>query len=270
MAQRAHSRGSRSGRGRHRKPSTSARNIGLATVPFVAAIPMLTASPASADNAGPWDRLASCESGGNWGINTGNGYHGGLQFAPGTWSGNGGGRFASRADLATKSEQIIIASRVLENSGWSPWPSCSSRMGLGAEERRTALAIAQDYRQGRPDGGSADADRKAEEQKAADASKAAERKAEDRKAEQEQQAEEIKAADERAQEARVSTDRASRGTHRKLSAPDVYVVRQGDTLSAIARAKDIPGGWENLYAMNRGAVGRNPGLIFPGQRLTLG
>jgi len=62
-----------------------------------------------AGEAGSWDRLASCESGGNWGINTGNGYYGGLQFADGTWDGYGGERYASRADLATKADDLSTA-----------------------------------------------------------------------------------------------------------------------------------------------------------------
>ncbi len=319
MAQRART----SGRGRHRKPSNSARNFGLATVPFVAALPMLTASPASADKASAWDRLASCESGGNWGINTGNGYYGGVQFAHGTWTGNGGGKFASRADLATRQEQIIIASRVLDNSGWGPWPACSSRLGLGSADRREALATAARYRdemtgagtkaddrkanqqQKAADQKAADqkaADQKAADQKAADQKaadqKAADQKAADQKAADQkaadQKAADQKAADERAdaqrkaadeaaaganqdraadrrtEDNRVSTERASRGKHRKAAAPEVYVVRRGDTLSAIARARDLPGGWENLYSINRDTIGRNPGLIFPGQRLTVG
>ena len=89
--QRAQKRSGTSGRGRHRKPSNHTRNLGLATAPLVAAIPLAaaSASPASAATSA-WDRLAGCESGGNWDINTGNGYYGGLQFADGTWDGNGG------------------------------------------------------------------------------------------------------------------------------------------------------------------------------------
>ena len=273
MAQRA--RTSRSGRGRHRKPSNSARNLGLATVPFVAALPMLTASPASADKASAWDRLASCESGGNWGINTGNGYYGGVQFAYGTWAGNGGGKFASRADLATRQEQIIIAARVLDNSGWGPWPSCSSRLGLGSAERREALATAARYRDEMRGNDSRvedqKADQKAADQKAAEAKAAEERAAaQKKKAADEAAADQDRVADRRTEDTRISTERASRGKHRKAVAPDVYVVRRGDTLSAIARAKNLPGGWENLYKINRDTIGSNPGLIFPGQQLTVG
>lgn len=70
-----------------------------------------------------WDRVASCESGGNWSINTGNGFYGGLQFTIGTWLSAGGGRYASRADLATREQQIAIASTL----SLSNWPVCGAR-----------------------------------------------------------------------------------------------------------------------------------------------
>jgi len=72
-------------------------------------------------NAAMWDRIAACESGGNWSINTGNGYYGGLQFDSGTWLSNGGGDFAPRADLASRAEQITVANRVYASRGLSPW-----------------------------------------------------------------------------------------------------------------------------------------------------
>lgn len=68
-----------------------------------------------------WDRIAECESGGNWSINTGNGYYGGLQFATASWLANGGDDFAPRADLASRAEQITIANRYYEKAGLSPW-----------------------------------------------------------------------------------------------------------------------------------------------------
>src|SRR5512139_718230 len=74
-----------------------------------------------------WDAVAACESGGNWSINTGNGYQGGLQFTPGTWLGNGGAEFAPAAHLATKAEQIIVAERVLASQGIGAWPTCGPR-----------------------------------------------------------------------------------------------------------------------------------------------
>jgi resuscitation-promoting factor RpfB len=76
-----------------------------------------------------WDAIAGCEAGGNWAINSGNGYYGGVQFDQGTWERNGGLRFAPRADLATREEQIAIAEVTRSRQGWGAWPVCSGRAG---------------------------------------------------------------------------------------------------------------------------------------------
>ncbi len=80
-------------------------------------------------DGGAWDALASCESGGNWAINTGNGYYGGVQFDQNTWERQGGLRYASRADMATREEQIAIAEVTRVRQGWGAWPVCSVRTG---------------------------------------------------------------------------------------------------------------------------------------------
>jgi hypothetical protein len=77
-----------------------------------------------------WDRLAKCESGGNWAINTGNGYYGGLQFSHPTWHGYGGGDFAEYPHQATRAEQIIVAKRLHDARGFQPWPACRIKLGL--------------------------------------------------------------------------------------------------------------------------------------------
>jgi hypothetical protein len=78
-----------------------------------------------------WDRLAQCESAGQWHINTGNGYYGGVQFAQSTWEAMGGLKFAARADLATREQQITIAEKTLAVSSWAQqWPYCSRKLGL--------------------------------------------------------------------------------------------------------------------------------------------
>src|SRR6478752_6351909 len=96
--------------GRHRKPTTSAKKV--AKIAFTGAVlgggGLALAGHAGAATDSEWDQVASCESGGNWAINTGNGYHGGLQFSPSTWSGNGGGEYAPTAYQATKEEQIAV------------------------------------------------------------------------------------------------------------------------------------------------------------------
>ncbi|QNG17871.1 DUF348 domain-containing protein [Rhodococcus triatomae] len=81
-------------------------------------------------NGAVWDALAQCEAGGNWAINTGNGYYGGVQFDQNTWERQGGLKYAPRADLATREEQIAVATRTQQTQGWGAWPSCSSRLGV--------------------------------------------------------------------------------------------------------------------------------------------
>jgi nucleoid-associated protein YgaU len=124
--------------GRHRAPATPNRSaralVGVTAAGAVIAAPIVVASPAQAASAATWDRLARCESGGNWHINTGNGFYGGLQFTRSTWTGYGGGRYASRADHASRSQQIIIAEKVLRGQGWGAWPACSAKLGLSRRD----------------------------------------------------------------------------------------------------------------------------------------
>ena len=110
-------------RGRHRKPTHHARNLGIATAPLVAMIP-LTASPAGAATTATWDRLARCESGGNWHINTGNGYYGGLQFSAATWHSVGGTGLPSDH---SREEQIKRAKILQARSGWGQWGCAHAR-----------------------------------------------------------------------------------------------------------------------------------------------
>ena len=112
-----------SSKGKHRRPSKTARAIAVVGVTGAAAIaaPLIAAGSASAATESEWDAVAQCESGGNWSINTGNGYYGGLQFATASWLANGGDDFAPRADLASRAEQITIANRYYAKAGLSPW-----------------------------------------------------------------------------------------------------------------------------------------------------
>ncbi|MEJ5943820.1 LysM peptidoglycan-binding domain-containing protein [Pseudokineococcus basanitobsidens] len=114
------------------------RSVGLGAVAALAAAPLVglvSAGPASAATDSTWNRLAQCESSGNWSINTGNGYYGGVQFYQPTWEGYGGTRYASRADLATREEQLAIAEKVLDGQGWGAWPACTQRLGYGEAEK---------------------------------------------------------------------------------------------------------------------------------------
>jgi len=113
-----------------RHPVASAVATVAATGTIGSGISLLVATDASAASVSTWDKVAACESSGKWNINTGNGYYGGLQFAQSTWTGYGGQAYASRADLATKREQILIAEKVLKGQGPGAWPVCSVRAGL--------------------------------------------------------------------------------------------------------------------------------------------
>lgn len=120
---------------KHRKPSQAKKNMqraAIATTGGMTAIVVgtATASPALAAPDTAWDALAECESGGNWSINTGNGYYGGVQFSQSTWEAFGGSDFATRADLATREQQITVAERTLEGQGWGAWPVCSTNAGV--------------------------------------------------------------------------------------------------------------------------------------------
>lgn len=127
--------------GRHRKQTTSTTSKTIAKVALTSAVigggaALASAGAANAATDAEWDRVAACESGGNWAINTGNGYHGGLQFAPGTWAGHGGTKYAPTADQATKAQQIEIAERVLAGQGKGAWPTCGT--GLSGHTPRDA------------------------------------------------------------------------------------------------------------------------------------
>ncbi|WP_073948658.1 transglycosylase family protein [Streptomyces kebangsaanensis] len=130
-------------RGRHRRYQPNRINRVSLTVTAGGAgmaIPLIGASASHAADASTWNKVAACESSGNWSINTGNGYYGGLQFTRSTWAEYGGTRYAPRADLATRDQQIAVAEKVLAGQGPGAWPVCSARAGLtrggGAPEVR--------------------------------------------------------------------------------------------------------------------------------------
>ena len=122
------------------RTSSRRRLAGLALGGALVAAPLLTATPAAAADGATWDRLAECESSGDWSINTGNGYHGGLQFSRSTWEAFGGAAYAPRADLATRDQQIAVAEQTLATQGWGAWPACSATLGLGEADKAGSAA----------------------------------------------------------------------------------------------------------------------------------
>ncbi|MGC4935820.1 transglycosylase family protein [Gordonia sp. DT30] len=127
--------------GRHRKSTTNTATKTFAKVALTGAVlgggaALLGTGSAHAASDSEWDQVAQCESGGNWAINTGNGYQGGLQFSPSTWAANGGTQYAPSADQASKEQQITVAERVLASQGKGAWPVCGT--GLSGATPRTA------------------------------------------------------------------------------------------------------------------------------------
>jgi LysM repeat protein len=121
-----------------RKAITAAAAVGGLAVAALA-----TAGTANAADSSAWDAVAQCESGGNWAINTGNGFYGGLQFTRSTWIGYGGGSFASTADKASRDQQISIAEKVLSSQGSGAWPTCSRRANLWAGSSQASTNVAR-------------------------------------------------------------------------------------------------------------------------------
>ncbi|MCZ7431613.1 LysM peptidoglycan-binding domain-containing protein [Streptomyces sp. WMMC1477] len=192
--------------------------------------PVVMASSAQAASVDTWEKVAQCESSGNWRINTGNGYYGGLQFAQSSWEAAGGLRYAPRADLATKEQQIAVAERLLEMQGPGAW-ACAEEGGLTADAPPADVAPqapggAAAQRQPRPRPPQPQQGQSPQSQQAAPAQ----------------------------QDAKGQSGKG--GT---------YVVRPGDTLAAIAHRHGMT--WQELYARNKAVVGADPDLIFPGQRL---
>ena len=121
-------------RGRHRAPTNTGRTLARTAIAgAVIGAPLAAAPAAQAETGGTvWDKLAQCESTGNWAINTGNGFSGGLQFTPGTWRAFGG---TGVAHHASREAQIVVAERVLAKQGWGAWPACSRKLGLHGNRR---------------------------------------------------------------------------------------------------------------------------------------
>jgi nucleoid-associated protein YgaU len=224
-------------KGKHRRPSKASRFVAFAGVTGAAiAAPLLASGTASAATASEWDAVAQCESGGNWSINTGNGYYGGLQFSASTWAGYGGTKYAATADQASKAQQIEIAEKVLAGQGKGAWPVCGKGLSSAAYDGASASSS---------NGGSGSGSGSAEQG--------------------------TKSSGSQEQRASRSSERATveTPTGKKVKKGDgEYKVVKGDTLSAIAEKENVEGGWEKLFELNKDIID-DADFIYPGQQLHL-
>ncbi|MFC4498446.1 MULTISPECIES: transglycosylase family protein [Streptomyces] len=233
-----------SSKGKHRRPSKATRVAALAGVTGVAiAAPLMAAGNASAATASEWDTVAQCESGGNWSINTGNGYYGGLQFSASTWAAYGGTAYAAQANQASKSQQIEIAEKVLAGQGKGAWPVC----GVGLSGASYNGSSSSSSNSGSSSSSSSSSKESRSDEQAA--SRSTERPA--------------------ATKSEKSSKTVTTPTGTKVKKGDgEYKVVKGDTLSSIAEKHDVKGGWQKLFELNKDIV-VDADLIYPGQQLHL-
>ena len=217
---------------RHRKSSYTRRVIaGAAVAGAGIAIPLVATGAAQASSVN-WDAVAQCESTGNWAINTGNGFYGGLQFTESTWLAYGGGAYAQYANQASRTQQIAIAEKVLAGQGIGAWPVCGPKGYTSGGSYTTTNA-----------NGSGSSSSTTTTTKSSTST-----------------APTTTYTPRHAAAPSTTTPVASTSSSGKS-----YTVVSGDTLSKIASAHGI--NWQSLYNQNKSVVGSNPNLIFPGQVL---
>ncbi|KND33876.1 transglycosylase family protein [Streptomyces anulatus] len=228
-------------KGKHRRPSKVTRIATLAGVTGAAvAVPLMGATSASAASVETWDAVAQCESGGNWSINTGNGYYGGLQFSQSSWAAAGGTQYASRADLASKDQQIATAEKLLDLQGPGAW-ACAGAGGLTNDGVDPGVNTGSGSGESKPE-----------------------------QAQPERQAEQPTTRSEQREAPKAESKKTvTTPTGEKVQKGDgEYKVKAGDTLSTIAEAEGVKGGWSKLFELNDDIV-KDADLIFPGQQLHL-
>lgn len=214
------------------------------------------AVPANAASVSTWDALAQCESGGNWGTNTGNGFSGGLQFTPSTWAAFGG---TGSPQGASKGEQIRVAENVLQGQGWGAWPACSAKLGLSGNGGGVASAASVSTQ-------ASSVEQAAPVQQAAPAP--VQQAAPVKQAAPVAQAAPVQQAAPVAQAPAVTYSAPAAPVQQAAPAAGTYTVQAGDTLGTIANKLGVNGGWQALFAANSGTVA-DANLIFPGQVLNI-
>ena len=227
--------------GRHRKPTATGRTVAkIAVTGMVVGAPLTAfAGTASAATGAQWDAVAQCESGGNYAINTGNGFSGGFQFTPSTWSAFGG---QGAPQNATRDQQIQVAERVLAGQGKGAWPVCGKNLGAASPSSVSAPA----------------------QRTAAPAQRTAPTPQQSPKA----AAPKAVAPKAVAPKAVAPKATVARTAPASTTATGSYTVQSGDTLAKIAAAQGVSGGYQAIFALNQDKV-QNVNLIFPGQTLRL-
>ncbi|MEU0137581.1 transglycosylase family protein [Streptomyces sp. NPDC006296] len=255
-------------------PARSSAEVPARAVPAQAAPARAVLAPTVTAGT-DWDRIAECESSGRWNTNTGNGYHGGLQFAPSTWRAYGGRQYAPRADLATRSEQIAVGERVARSQGMGAWPTCgrlgaSGSTGQSSSSSSSGQSSSSGASSGQSSSSSGGAGRSDTAGSASGHGPAGRTHSDASSGSGSSGGTSTGSTEGRpsGSDDRSGDDGVTRYSQ-DLADEDSYVVEPGDCLSVIAERADVSGGWQALYERNRQILDRGPHLIFPGQRLAL-
>ncbi|MDM7991180.1 transglycosylase family protein [Arthrobacter sp. zg-Y877] len=222
------------------------------------------AAPANAASM-DWDALAQCESSGNWGINNGNGFSGGLQFTPSTWAGFGGTEYAANAADATREQQIAVAERVLAEQGPGAWPACTAKLGMTGATANPQAAQPAPAAEPAPVVEQAPVAEPAPVEPAP----VVEAAPVETYTEPAPVQTYVEPAPVAPAPASVPVEAvAPVQTPAPALSGETYLIQEGDTLSEIAEKLGIEGGWQALYNANLDTV-IHPDLIFTGQTLQL-
>ena len=205
--------------------AVSIAGVALSASAASAAVPSTTAGTV-------WDSLAQCESSGNWGINSGNGYAGGLQFSPSTWAAYGG---TGSAANASREQQIAVAEKVQAGQGWGAWPSCAAKLGLSGGAVAPQSAPVAQVPAAAP----------------APAAKAP-----------------VRSTAPQAVAPKAAAAAPARHVAAVALSGESYTIESGDTLSKVADKLNIAGGWQALADANASIIS-DPDVVFPGQVLQL-
>ncbi|MFJ4677995.1 transglycosylase family protein [Kitasatospora sp. NPDC088783] len=259
-------------RGNRKRNRVRAAIVAGSAVAVLPVAGLVTATSASAADVSTWDKVAQCESTGNWSINTGNGFYGGLQFTSSTWAAFGGTAYAPQADQATKAQQIAVAEKVLASQGPGAWPVCSVQAGL----TQGGAAAQVDTSSGSSTGstskssttstgtGSSKSSATSDSASSTTGTKSAKSATTD--------------SDSASTNTTADSGKSSYQGHQSwkkgghtgggnTTGGSTYTVKSGDTLGAIAAANGTT--VDALFSANAQTIGSSADVIYPGQVLTV-
>ncbi|RAJ44869.1 LysM domain-containing protein [Kitasatospora sp. SolWspMP-SS2h] len=248
-------------RGNRKRNRVRAAIVAGSAVAVLPVAGLVTATSASAADVSTWDKVAQCESTGNWSINTGNGFYGGLQFTSSTWAAFGGTAYAPQADQATKAQQIAVAEKVLASQGPGAWPVCSVQAGLTQGGAAAQVDTSS---------GSSTSSKSSATSDSASSSTTGTKSAKSATADSDSASTSTNTTADSGKSSYQGHQSWKKGGHTgggNTTGGSTYTVKSGDTLGAIAAANGTT--VDALFSANAQTIGSSADVIYPGQVLTV-